>query len=107
MTFILPVTVENCFLSFGRNYDINFTGNILGLKHACHMAHLFSAIQLRPGVCVRVLVLVLAQVKRVMNGVFHSLREEFDLSESYTGQDVLGVIVSTIKVSGLHKAAFL
>lgn len=51
------------------------------------------------------------QVKRVMNGVFHSLRGEFDLSESYSGQAVLGVIVSTIKVSAvLHrnaKAAFL
>uniref|UniRef100_A0A667YD60 peptidylprolyl isomerase n=1 Tax=Myripristis murdjan TaxID=586833 RepID=A0A667YD60_9TELE len=38
------------------------------------------------------------QVKRVMNGVFHSLRGEFDLSESYSGQAVLAVIVSTIKV---------
>ncbi|XP_040897863.1 FK506-binding protein 15 isoform X2 [Toxotes jaculatrix] len=38
-----------------------------------------------------------AEVKRVMNGVFHSLRGEFDLGESYTGQAVLGVIVSTIK----------
>ncbi|XP_038559429.1 FK506-binding protein 15 isoform X1 [Micropterus salmoides] len=38
-----------------------------------------------------------AEVKRVMNGVFHSLRGEFDLSESYSGQAVLGVIVSTIK----------
>uniref|UniRef100_A0A3P8QHD5 peptidylprolyl isomerase n=1 Tax=Astatotilapia calliptera TaxID=8154 RepID=A0A3P8QHD5_ASTCA len=38
-----------------------------------------------------------AEVKRVMNGVFHSLRGEFDLTESYTGQAVLGVIVSTIK----------
>uniref|UniRef100_UPI003AAE6BBD FK506-binding protein 15 n=1 Tax=Centroberyx gerrardi TaxID=166262 RepID=UPI003AAE6BBD len=37
------------------------------------------------------------EVKRVMNGVFHSLRGEFDLSESYSGQAVLGVIVSTIK----------
>ncbi|XP_034451622.1 FK506-binding protein 15 isoform X1 [Hippoglossus hippoglossus] len=37
------------------------------------------------------------EVKRVMNGVFHSLRAEFDLSESYSGQAVLGVIVSTIK----------
>uniref|UniRef100_A0A7N8WHZ2 peptidylprolyl isomerase n=1 Tax=Mastacembelus armatus TaxID=205130 RepID=A0A7N8WHZ2_9TELE len=36
-------------------------------------------------------------VKRVMNGVFHSLRGEFDLSESYSGQAVLGVIVTTIK----------
>ncbi|XP_018524829.1 FK506-binding protein 15 isoform X3 [Lates calcarifer] len=38
-----------------------------------------------------------AEVKRVMNGVFHSLRGEFDLSELYTGQAVLGVIVTTIK----------
>ncbi|MEQ2161842.1 hypothetical protein GOODEAATRI_013720, partial [Goodea atripinnis] len=37
------------------------------------------------------------QVKRVMNGVFHSLRAEFELSESYSGQAVLGVIVTTIK----------
>ena len=35
----------------------------------------------------------------MMNGVFHSLRGEFDLGESYSGQAVLGVIVSTIKVS--------
>uniref|UniRef100_A0A3P8QGA9 peptidylprolyl isomerase n=1 Tax=Astatotilapia calliptera TaxID=8154 RepID=A0A3P8QGA9_ASTCA len=41
--------------------------------------------------------LFLWEVKRVMNGVFHSLRGEFDLTESYTGQAVLGVIVSTIK----------
>uniref|UniRef100_A0A7N8WNB5 peptidylprolyl isomerase n=1 Tax=Mastacembelus armatus TaxID=205130 RepID=A0A7N8WNB5_9TELE len=40
---------------------------------------------------------VYVQVKRVMNGVFHSLRGEFDLSESYSGQAVLGVIVTTIK----------
>lgn len=41
---------------------------------------------------------VYLQVKRVMNGVFHSLRGEFDLSETYSGQTVLGVIVTTIKV---------
>ncbi|XP_059193194.1 FK506-binding protein 15 isoform X2 [Centropristis striata] len=38
-----------------------------------------------------------AEVKRVMNGVFHSLRREFDLDESYSGKAVLGVIVTTIK----------
>ncbi|XP_076005579.1 FK506-binding protein 15 isoform X2 [Genypterus blacodes] len=38
-----------------------------------------------------------AEVKRVMNGVFHSLRREFDLSESYSGEAVLAVIVGTIK----------
>ncbi|CAN9512734.1 unnamed protein product [Ophioblennius macclurei] len=37
------------------------------------------------------------EVKRVMNGVFHSLRGEFELSESYSGQAVLAVIISTIK----------
>uniref|UniRef100_A0A3Q1FCB9 peptidylprolyl isomerase n=1 Tax=Acanthochromis polyacanthus TaxID=80966 RepID=A0A3Q1FCB9_9TELE len=52
-----------------------------------------------------------AEVKRVMNGVYHSLRGEFDLSESYSGQAVLGVIVSTIKnvtlqlLSGTNKSA--
>uniref|UniRef100_A0A672SJN5 peptidylprolyl isomerase n=1 Tax=Sinocyclocheilus grahami TaxID=75366 RepID=A0A672SJN5_SINGR len=38
------------------------------------------------------------QVKRVMNGVFQSLRAEFDLNETYTGSAVLRVLVSTIKV---------
>ncbi|KAM9744696.1 FK506-binding protein 15 isoform 1-T1 [Menidia menidia] len=52
-----------------------------------------------------------AEVKRVMNGVFHSLRAEFDLSESYSGQAVLAVIVTTIKnvtlqlLSGIDKAS--
>ncbi|CAB1318954.1 unnamed protein product, partial [Coregonus sp. 'balchen'] len=36
-------------------------------------------------------------VKRVMNGVFHSLRGEFGLHQSYQGSDVLGVMLSTIK----------
>uniref|UniRef100_A0A1A7W7I7 peptidylprolyl isomerase n=2 Tax=Iconisemion striatum TaxID=60296 RepID=A0A1A7W7I7_9TELE len=38
-----------------------------------------------------------SEVKRVMNGVFHSLRAEFELHESYSGQAVLEVIVTTIK----------
>lgn len=38
------------------------------------------------------------QVKRVMNGVFHSLRGEFDVGESYNGQAVLSIFVTTIKV---------
>ncbi|TTM20194.1 FK506-binding protein 15 [Bagarius yarrelli] len=37
------------------------------------------------------------EVKRVMNGVFHSLRAEFELNETYTGSVVLGVLVNTIK----------
>lgn len=34
-----------------------------------------------------------------MNGVFQSLRGEFELEEMYTGSAVLGVLVNTIKVS--------
>uniref|UniRef100_A0A8C8DI70 peptidylprolyl isomerase n=1 Tax=Oryzias sinensis TaxID=183150 RepID=A0A8C8DI70_9TELE len=45
---------------------------------------------------------VFLQVKRVMNGVFQSLRAEFDLHESYSGQVVLGIIVTTIKVKTDH-----
>lgn len=33
-----------------------------------------------------------------MNGVFHSLRGEFDVNESYSGHAVMEVILSTIKV---------
>lgn len=54
-----------------------------------HPASLLSCVC----VCVR------EQVKRVMNGVFHSLRGEFELNETYTGSAVLGVLVNTIKVS--------
>lgn len=34
----------------------------------------------------------------MMNGVFHTLRGEFDVSESYSGKAVMEVILSTIKV---------
>ncbi|XP_048066916.1 FK506-binding protein 15 isoform X2 [Megalobrama amblycephala] len=37
------------------------------------------------------------EVKRVMNGVFQSLRGEFDLNETYSGSAVLRVLVNTIK----------
>ncbi|XP_063051269.1 FK506-binding protein 15 isoform X2 [Engraulis encrasicolus] len=37
------------------------------------------------------------EVKRVMNGVFHSLRGEFGMNESYTGSAIIGVLVNTIK----------
>lgn len=47
------------------------------------------------------------QVKQVMNGVFHSLRGEFDLCESYSGQAILEVILSTIKVHFLQSCAML
>lgn len=33
-----------------------------------------------------------------MNQVFQSLREEFELEESYNGRSILGTIMNTIKV---------
>lgn len=33
-----------------------------------------------------------------MNHVFHSLRGEFELEESYSGRAVLGTVMNTIKV---------
>uniref|UniRef100_A0A8C8SXK7 peptidylprolyl isomerase n=1 Tax=Pelusios castaneus TaxID=367368 RepID=A0A8C8SXK7_9SAUR len=36
-------------------------------------------------------------VKKIMNGVFQSLRGEFELEESYSGRTVLGVVMNTIK----------
>lgn len=42
--------------------------------------------------------LALLQVKKIMNGVFQSLRGEFELEEMYSGRMVLGVVMSTIKV---------
>lgn len=42
--------------------------------------------------------LALFQVKKIMNGVFQSLRDEFELEETYSGRMVLGVVMNTIKV---------
>ena len=42
--------------------------------------------------------LALFQVKKIMNGVFQSLRGEFELEETYSGRTVLGVVMNTIKV---------
>ncbi|XP_044161822.1 FK506-binding protein 15 [Bufo gargarizans] len=42
------------------------------------------------------------EVKKIMNGVFQSLRKEFDLEESYSGRAVLGTIMSTIKATTLQ-----
>ncbi|XP_063000887.1 FK506-binding protein 15 [Elgaria multicarinata webbii] len=42
------------------------------------------------------------EVKKIMNGVFHSLRRQFELGETYTGQVVLGVVMSTIKTITLQ-----
>uniref|UniRef100_A0A670ZNR4 peptidylprolyl isomerase n=1 Tax=Pseudonaja textilis TaxID=8673 RepID=A0A670ZNR4_PSETE len=42
------------------------------------------------------------EVKKIMNGVFHSLRGQFEIEESYTGRIVLGVVMSTIKTITLQ-----
>ncbi|XP_042551093.1 FK506-binding protein 15 isoform X1 [Dipodomys spectabilis] len=42
------------------------------------------------------------KVKKIMNQVFHSLRGEFELEESYDGRTVLGTIMSTIKMVTLQ-----
>ncbi|KFR15840.1 FK506-binding protein 15, partial [Opisthocomus hoazin] len=52
--------------------------------------------------CVFVSCLALFQVKKIMNGVFQSLRGEFELEETYSGRTVLGVVMSTIKTVTLQ-----
>ncbi|XP_023793696.1 FK506-binding protein 15 [Cyanistes caeruleus] len=42
------------------------------------------------------------QVKKIMNGVFQSLRGEFELDELYSGRAVLGVVMNTIKTVTLQ-----
>ncbi|XP_053329142.1 FK506-binding protein 15 [Spea bombifrons] len=42
------------------------------------------------------------EVKKIMNGVFQSLRSEFDLEETYSGRAVLATIMSTIKTTTLR-----
>ncbi|KFQ90752.1 FK506-binding protein 15, partial [Nipponia nippon] len=46
--------------------------------------------------------LALFQVKKIMNGVFQSLRGEFELEETYSGRTVLGVVMNTIKTVTLQ-----
>lgn len=48
--------------------------------------------------CVSVSCHALLQVKKIMNGVFQSLRGEFELDEMYSGRAVLGLVMNTIKV---------
>ena len=38
------------------------------------------------------------QVKKVMNSVYQSLREEFEAEENYTGAEVMAVVLAAIKV---------
>ncbi|XP_032905327.1 FK506-binding protein 15 isoform X2 [Amblyraja radiata] len=42
------------------------------------------------------------EVKKIMNGVFQSLRGEFELDDTYSGRSVLGTILSTIKAVTLQ-----
>ncbi|XP_055649583.1 FK506-binding protein 15 isoform X2 [Falco peregrinus] len=42
------------------------------------------------------------EVKKIMNGVFQSLRGEFELEETYAGRTVLGVVMNTIKTVTLQ-----
>ncbi|XP_072739226.1 FK506-binding protein 15 isoform X2 [Ciconia boyciana] len=42
------------------------------------------------------------EVKKIMNGVFQSLRGEFELEETYSGRTVLGVVMNTIKTVTLQ-----
>uniref|UniRef100_A0A8C9L5F9 peptidylprolyl isomerase n=1 Tax=Pavo cristatus TaxID=9049 RepID=A0A8C9L5F9_PAVCR len=42
------------------------------------------------------------EVKKIMNGVFQSLRGEFELEETYSGRMVLGVVMNTIKTVTLQ-----
>ncbi|XP_060264882.1 FK506-binding protein 15 isoform X8 [Ovis aries] len=42
------------------------------------------------------------KVKKIMNQVFHSLRGEFELEESYKGRAILGTIMNTIKMVTLQ-----
>ncbi|XP_051893390.1 FK506-binding protein 15 isoform X2 [Pristis pectinata] len=42
------------------------------------------------------------EVKKIMNGVFQSVRREFDLDEMYSGRSVLGIIMNTIKAVTLQ-----
>ncbi|NWW40771.1 FKB15 protein, partial [Panurus biarmicus] len=46
--------------------------------------------------------LMLSAVKKIMNGVFQSLRGEFELDEMYSGRTVLGVVMNTIKTVTLQ-----
>ncbi|KAL7838354.1 hypothetical protein AOLI_G00267580 [Acnodon oligacanthus] len=45
---------------------------------------------------------LVVQVKQVMNGLFHSLRTQFDMQEFYTGDSVLKSLLKTIKRVTMH-----
>jgi hypothetical protein len=41
---------------------------------------------------------MVAQVKKIMNTVFHGLRAEFDMNTKYLGKDIIQVMLKIIKV---------
>ena len=41
---------------------------------------------------------LLLQIKKVMNAIYQSLRQEIDLEETYAGQEVMSLILEVIKV---------
>ncbi|CAI5794225.1 FK506-binding protein 15-like isoform X2 [Podarcis lilfordi] len=45
---------------------------------------------------------VKGKVKKIMNEVFQALRGQFNLEESYTGQEVLGIVLNAIKTTTLQ-----
>ncbi|XP_041368693.1 FK506-binding protein 15-like isoform X1 [Gigantopelta aegis] len=44
---------------------------------------------------------VASEVKKIMNNVYRGLREEFDSDESYTGSEILAIILNAIKTTTL------
>lgn len=84
---------NECFiylLLFYLNKLFNIFSSILFLFHIVIIVMMKLTLSKLRCVC--------PQVKRVMNGVFQSLRGEFDLNETYSGSAVLRVLVNTIKV---------
>ena len=44
------------------------------------------------------MIVCILQVKRIMNTVFYMLRNEFEADDSYTGSEIMKVVLQTIKV---------
>ena len=48
--------------------------------------------------CHAVIIVCILQVKRIMNNVYYMLRNEFEANDTYTGSDIMKVVLKTIKV---------
>ena len=44
------------------------------------------------------IIVCILQVKRIMNNVYYMLRNEFEADDTYTGSDIMKVVLKTIKV---------